>query len=611
MPLRLTLRKKILAGYGLALVLLIAVLVLGYVNLNRLGLASESILRENYRSIRAAERMIDAIERQDSGALLYLLGRRGQGVEQFRAAQNRFQRWLARAQDNVTIEGEREVLSRIDSTYTAYSVAFTDLIEGGGPGAGDTVSYSEDLEPLFRAVRENLIELRNLNQETMFSASDRAQRIANRAKWSLGVAGGLVILIGLVFSTVLSRRITRPLNRLTEAAASIAEGDYDVEVDEERSDELGELAGQFNEMAEELRSFRRLNLEQIMAEKRKSEAIVRSIDEGLIVVGDDLKVANINPAAAELLAVSEAEATGRHAMEVVGHEGVIERLREALASGDRPDIPEDERYLTFGEGTDRRHHQLSVTPVLGEGGVTIGAVLMLRDVTELRELERRKTQFVASASHELKTPLTGIQMSLDLLEERSGSLDEEQRELIEGLRQDTGRLRELVEDLLRLSRLEAGEIALDVQPVSLDLVCGKVQEVFGRQADEERVELVFDVHRDEDVRADVTKATWVLTNLLSNALRYSESGDRIEVTTTRREGWIEISVSDEGAGIPYEYQSRIFDRFVQVQDDERPGGSGLGLTISREIVRAHGGSIWVDSVPDEGSTFTFTLPTTV
>lgn len=611
MPFRLTLRKKILAGYGLALVLLIAVLVLGYVNLNRLGLASESILRENYRSIRAAEQMIDAIERQDSGALLYLLGRPEEGVTQYREAQNRFQRWLARAQDNVTIEGEQEVLARIDSTYTAYAVAFTDVIGGSGPGTGDAASYSEDLEPLFEAVRGNVIDLRNLNQETMFSASDRAQRIANRAKWSLGIAGGLVVLIGLVFSTVLSRRITRPLNRLTEAAASIAQGDYDVEVDEERSDELGELAGQFNEMAEELRSFRRLNLEQIMAEKRKSEAIVRSIDEGLIVVDDDLTVANINPAAADLLETTEADAAGRHAMEVIDHEGVIERLREALASGERPDIPEDERYLTLGEGTERRHHQLSVTPVLAEGGATIGAVLMLRDVTELRELERRKTQFVASASHELKTPLTGIQMSLDLLEERSGSLDGEQRELVEGLRQDTGRLRDLVEDLLRLSRLEAGEIELDVQPVSLDLVVGKVEEVFGRQAEEKDVELAFDVHRDADVRADVTKATWVLTNLLSNALRYSESGDRIEVATSRRDGWIEISVSDEGPGIPYEYQSRIFDRFVQVDDDERPGGSGLGLTISREIVRAHGGSIWLDSVPDEGSTFTFTLPTAV
>lgn len=608
MPSRLSLRTKILAGYGLALVLLIAVLVLGYVNLNRLGLASESILRENYRSIRAAEQMIDAVERQDSGVLIYLLGRRDSGLVQYRRGQSRFQRWLARAQDNVTIDGEREVLARIDSAYTAYTVAFTELIEGGAAAPPDSVAYSSEIAPRFRAVREALVELRRLNQETMFAASARAERIADRAKWSLGVAGGLVVLIGLAFSTVLSRRITRPLNRLTEAAASIAEGNYDVEVDEERSDELGELAGQFNEMAEELRSFRRLNLEQIMAEKRKSEAIVRSIDEGLIVVDGDLEVANINPAAADLLDVSEPEATGRHAMEVVGHEGVIERLREALASGEPPDIPEEERYLTFGEGEDRRHEQLSVTPVLGEEGATIGAVLMLRDVTALRELERRKTQFVASASHELKTPLTGIQMSLDLLEERSGSLDEEERELVEGLRADTGRLRELVEDLLRLSRLEAGEIELDVQPVTLDLVCGKVEEVFGRQADEEEIELVFDVRRDAEVRADVTKATWVLTNLLSNALRYSEPGDRIEVTTSRRDGWIEISVTDEGAGIPYEYQARIFDRFVQVEGDERSGGSGLGLTISREIVRAHGGSIWVDSVPGEGSTFTFTLP---
>lgn len=611
MPSRLSLQTKILAGYGLALVLLIAVLVLGYVNLNRLGLASESILQENYRSIRAAEQMIDAIERQDSGALLYLLGRREQGLTHFREGQTRFQRWLARAQDNVTIEGEGEVLGRIDSTYTAYSVVFTRMIETGESGSPNTVSYSSDLAPQFRTVRRHVQELRDLNQETMFSASDRAQVIADRAKWSLGAVGGLVILIGLAFSYVLSRRLTRPLKRLTDAAARIAEGDYDIEVEDVRADEVGELARQFNEMAEELRSFRRLNLEQIVAEKRKSEAIVRSIDEGLIVVDGDLEVANINPAAADLLGVSEVDAAGRHAMEVVGHEGVIERLRETLASGESPEIPEEDRYLSYEEGDDRRHLQVSVTPVRGEDGATIGAVLMLRDVTDLRELERRKTEFVASASHELKTPLTSIGMSLDLLEERSDGLEESEQELVEGLRVDVERLRSLVDDLLRLSRLEADQIELDVQLVSLDLICDKVEDVFERQAEEEDVDLIFDVHREEEIRADVTKATWVLTNLLSNAIRYSDPGDRVEVTTSRRDGWVEISVADEGSGIPYEYQARIFDRFVQVEGDERPGGSGLGLTISREIVRAHGGSIWVDSVPDEGSTFTFTLPTRI
>lgn len=609
MPFRQSLQTKILAGYGVALVLLIAVLVLGYVNLNRLGRASDSILQENYRSIRAAEQMIDAIERQDSGTLLYLLGRREEGLTEFREGQTRFQRWLSRAQDNVTIEGEQQVLDRIDSTYTAYTVAFTELLEAGAPAPPDTASYASALAPRFRAVRQHVTELRDLNQETMFSASDRAQEIANRAKWALGVAGGLVIVIGLAFSTVLARRITRPLEGLTEAASRIAEGDYDVEVEDERSDEVGELARQFNEMAGELRRFRRLNLEQIMAEKRKSEAIVRNIDEGLIVVDDDLKVANINPAAGNLLEVPESEVTGRHAMELIGHEGVIERLREALASGEPPEIPEEERYLTFSEGEERRHHQLSVTPVIGEDGATIGAVLMLRDVTALRKLERRKTEFVASASHELKTPLTSMGMSLDLLEERSEKLDEEERQLVEGLQADVGRLRDLVEDLLRLSRLEAGEIELDVQAVPVELICEKVREVFERQAAEAGVELVFDVHRNETIRADVTKATWVLTNLLSNAIRYSDSGDRVEVVTSRRDGWMEIAVSDEGTGIPYEYQARIFDRFVQLENEDHPGGSGLGLTISREIVRAHGGSIWVDSVPGGGSTFTFTLPT--
>ena len=234
---------------------------------------------------------------------------------------------------------------------------------------------------------------------------------------------------------------------------------------------------------------------------------------------------------------------------------------------------------------------------------------MLRDVTKLKELDRLKSEFVTTVSHELRTPLTSVGMSLDLLEERIGSgLGVEERELLHESRADVRRLRDLVGDLLDLSRIESGRIELDFQPVGVAMMCEKARKVLAPQAKERGVRLTLDLSDAlPRVRADVNKMTWVLTNLLANAIRYSERDGEVRVEASALDSSVEVSVRDQGRGIPYEHQARVFDRFVQL-DGGDPGGTGLGLAICREVVRAHGGSIWVESVPGEGSTFVFTVP---
>lgn len=609
-----TLRKKILLGYGIALLLLAVVFVLSFVNLQRLGRASEAILSENYRSILAAEHMVNALERQDSGVLLYMLGDREQGIRQFRENQTDFQQWLGRAKDNITIEEEPQVLARIDSTYADYLVAFTDLVQSS-PASEDPdaarARYRQALLPAFLPVRNASQELRELNQETMFAASRRAQDVAHRATWTLGLVGSGVLLVGLFFSLLLSYRIVRPVRELSDATRRIADGDYDVEVPAEGRDELARLARQFNEMAEQLRSYRDLNVEQIVAERRKSDAIVRSIDDALVAVDEELRIQNLNPSARRLLGDRSREAEGRHLLEVVRNEAVFERIRETVDSGRAPKIDEGDRYVSVELDGQPRHYEIVITPVMApEGDETQGAILMLRDVTKLKELDLMKSEFVATASHELRTPLTSIAMSLDLLDERaSGGLDPEEREQLEGARNDVERLRSLIGDLLQLSRIESGRIELDIEAVEVSVLCDRAVEVMSPQADERSVSILC---RCPDglprVRADANKATWVLTNLLSNAVRYSDAGGDVAIDASANGGSVHVSVTDHGPGIAYEDQSRIFDKFVQVEDGRTPEGSGLGLAICREIVRAHGGSIWVESRPGEGSVFTFTLP---
>jgi NtrC-family two-component system sensor histidine kinase KinB len=245
-----------------------------------------------------------------------------------------------------------------------------------------------------------------------------------------------------------------------------------------------------------------------------------------------------------------------------------------------------------------------------ETGSMIGVVLLFRDITSLKELDRLKSEFVMTASHELRTPLTSLGMSIDLLREKvQGKLKEKEEQLLSAAHEDLQRLKALVNDLLDLSRIEAGKIEMDFDRVSVQLLFEKAVSSLIAQANDKDIQLTFSAPSGLPlVKADANKITWVLTNLISNALRYTSSGGKIHLYAEHFGAQTYVSVSDDGAGIPYEYQTKIFEKFVQVKSRQDAVGTGLGLTICKEIVRAHGGTIWVDSAPGEGSTFTFTLP---
>lgn len=605
------LRRRVLIGYGMVVLLLILVFTWAIINLLRLGRASEAILSENYRSILAAENMIDAIERQDSGVLLYILGYKAEGTQQFQENEHKFLQWFARAKDNITIEGEADIIARIDSAYLAYLRTFSQFLQtSAATGERPAREYHEVLLPAFLAVREASTELRDLNQHTMYEASEAARGISHAAIWSVTAVSLIAIGLALFFSLVLSNRLVRPVQQMRTAARRIAEGDYDVEVPVNTTAELGQLADQFNIMAARLRAYRDLNVEQIVAEKRKSEAIIRSIDDGIVAVDADLHILDVNPVAARVLGVDPEMAKGRLFPEVVGDTQLLAYVENTLLSGRAPEIEEKGAFLHLKQGDHETHFQYAVTPVYTPAGTLLGAILLLRDVTHFKELDRLKSEFVAMASHELKTPLTSIGMSIALLEERVAErLGERERELLEVAREEVERLRNLVRDLLDLSKIEAGKIEMDFDAVPIALLFEKAVQALCTQAEERRIALSIQINEGLPyVRADANKVTWVLTNLISNALRYSHANGHIRLSAERAGSKLHLIVADDGSGIPYEYQPRIFEKFVQVKGENANGGSGLGLAICKEIVRAHGGTIWVDSVPGAGSTFTFTLP---
>ncbi|MFH2066706.1 MAG: ATP-binding protein [Pseudomonadota bacterium] len=607
----MTLKKKILTGYGVAFALMGLVVVWAITNLVSLGKATEAILSENYRSILAAENMVDALERQDSGMLLMLLGDAEKGITQFRENEAVFLEWLARAKDNITIAGEAELVEVIDADYGTYRKQFsilTDLRETGRVTLKPAY-YQETVYPLFARVREVCIGLRNLNEETMYAASIRAGNVAGRAIWSTALVAASALFVALMFSLFLAERIVRPVRRFMEASRKISSGDYTVQVPVETSDELGRLAGEFNQMSLQLVRYNEMNIDQIISEKNKGEAILSSIEDGLVVFDTNLKVDGINPAARRLLELEFTESSTLQCMDILPNPQVCDLIRKTVETGVQPNVPDEQRIIIFPEGDGSRHYFFSITAIRGRDRNLSGIVLLLRDVTRLKEVERLKSEFVMAASHELRTPLTSLGMSVDLLMEHAAAgLAEKDRDLLQAAHEEVHRMKALVNDLLDLSKIEAGRIELEFESVPVSTLFEHVEAVFKSQMDMKNVSLKSEFTGDmPKIRADANKITWVLTNLISNALRYVSKGGHIRILAHRIGPHIHISVRDDGPGIPPEYQSKIFQKFVQVKGREA-GGTGLGLAICKEIVRAHGGAIWVESPSGRGSTFTFTLP---
>ena len=368
----MTFQKKILIGYGIIFLLMGLVVAWAVTNLVMLGKASDAILKENYRSILAAENMVDALERQDSAILLFFMGDIHQGIAQFRENEAVFLEWLARAKDNITISGETELVKALESDYTAYRRRFselTDLRDRYEPLNGLSI-YQETVYPLFIQVRKKCIDLRYLNEETMYKASIQAGTVSKQAIGSTVVVAVSALAVALVFCLVLANRIVRPLQHFMNASRRISSGDYTVRVPVETGDELGLLAGEFNRMADQIRQYHEMNIEQIISEKNKGDAILSSIEDGLLVFDTRLKVTGINPAARRMLGLTRVETALPECVDILPDPKVCDMIRKTVETGVHPDLPDEQRASL--------DQILNLLPV-GEGRVNVTEILLDAD----------------------------------------------------------------------------------------------------------------------------------------------------------------------------------------------------------------------------------------
>lgn len=604
--------RKLLLAEAPIVVALAVVCVVSIVVISFLGTHSQTILKDNYRSVLAAQRMKEAIERMDSAALFLVAGQRQKGIEQAEKYRPTFESELKVQEGNITESGEKEFTEGLRSAWNDYQVKFARLQKSATQEEARQLYFSE-LEGAFLKVKTAADEILAINQDAMVRKSEAVRRTAERMNAITISVAFAALVLGLFISARLTRRMLQPLSDLSEATRKIGEGHFDARARVRGHDELARLAQDFNAMAARLAEYRKSSLGELLEAHLSMQAAIDSLPDPVVIFSIEGNLQNVNHAAETLLGL-KTEAGSKEPLKNVDAtiRAVLERMRTHVLSGKGAYVPrgfEDAVQLPTLLGD--RFFLPRGAPVYETRGVIVAATVILQDVTRLRRFEELKNDLVATVAHEFRTPLTSLRMAVHLCTEQvAGPLTEKQAELLYAAREDCDRLQAMVDDLLDLSRIESGRVELYPLPIEATTLIESAIEKQKGEADAVGVRLSADFPLPPaTVLADHERIGHVFSNLISNAIRHTPKEGSIVLSAAVSNGAVRFAVSDTGSGIPKEFQERIFDKFFRVPNTGSKG-TGLGLYITREIVRGHGGEIGVESEPGKGSTFWFTLPKT-
>lgn len=605
-----SLRQKFSIIY-LCLVIIIALVgMISVFNFYGLTKTIEGLMTDNYASLKIINGMIEALERQDSAILTYINGNTVTGMEAFDSNKDTFILWYAQEQNNITEVGEKELVHQIEVHYADYINSFDDL-KGMANEVGNKELmdfYTTKINPYFLLIKEDLQALWKMNETAMFRGKSRTAQNAETSTYLVLTISLIAAIGGFVISKYYADKFTRPVEQLTESIKEVKAGNLDTQIDVTSDDEIGQLSLEFNKMTQRLLLFEHSTLGKVMMEKSKSLAIVKSIADPLMVLDNDYRIIMVNKAFEDTFQTSESQIYDKHFLEVVKMTEVYDYIQSLHPVHE---IQFNEKTFYYQSERTYYYFNIIINKVEDIESKMNGIVVLFQNVTELKELERMKTNFISTISHEFKTPLTSLMMGTSLLAECNiGSLNSKQKDVLESMEEDCHKLTKLVDDLLHLSKLESAKYVYKMELYSIERVIENSIKSFYQNANAKEVQIKYSAGYDlPRVFVDQERITWVLNNLISNALKYTKSGDSISILTYIKDNMIHVSISDTGIGIPKEYINSIFEQFVQVENsDLEVRGTGLGLYIAKEIVNAHGGSIWCESIPNEGSCFTFTLP---
>ncbi|OGR83081.1 MAG: hypothetical protein A2636_05185 [Elusimicrobia bacterium RIFCSPHIGHO2_01_FULL_64_10] len=424
-----------------------------------------------------------------------------------------------------------------------------------------------------------------------------------------------IVLISLgaaaLAAFVLAKNLSRPIFNLIEGARAIARGDFDAAVDIHSNDEMGDLARTFNEMSRELKRYNELQVDLIIEEKTKTESVIFSIADGILLTDRSGSIQLLNDQAADIFSLkrpAQENLIGRNLLELVPDAKAKKTLGEFLSD---PEAHQKKEIVLPGGGRER-HFQLSSEPVYApRTKKNIGVVTVVHDVTLEREMDRLKENFLHSITHDLRNPMTSIQGFVRFLkEEVAGPVNDKQLKMLETMDRAGMRLIGMINDILDSAKIEAGKMELEIGAVPMRRVLEDVRDLYAPFAERKSIHLILDLPAGDGefaIQGDRSLIERVAGNLAANAIKYTPYDGNVHISLEDFPDKVQVAVSDDGPGIPEEYRESVFEKFKQVQG-EKHGGTGLGLTICRYFVELHGGKIWLESEVGKGSRFIFWIP---
>lgn len=590
----LTLRTQLFLSISALMTVALLGLLLGLFSVVLTNREQAGLIQRNFDTIEVSQQL-----RQALGDELVQVLNTEPDIQRLEAARQYFRDSLAHGQKQASSDTEQQLLRQIADAHRKFVTA----VESAGPGHPELLD-DNDLSRNLDELRQQLLALHEFAMRNIDTQESDARMRALLISGLLGLVGLAILVIGFITAHSIARRFGAPIEALTKAADKIGRGDFDLTLPISPVSEMTTLSRRFGLMAEALRLYRETNTEAIGYGRRRLQAVLDSIDDGLVILDRDGRIEHANPVASRQL-FSRGDPHGQDLGMLMDTPELTQAIRQVLAGNALEETPLDlvvevngeQRLLTWG-----------MSPVTHDDGRNIGAVMVLRDVTEQRAFERVRNDFVLRASHELRTPVTGMHMAFGLLSERLAfPRDSREHDLMSTVDEEMRRLVLLIGDLLNFSRYQSGTQKLDLQPCDISEILSQARQRFEGQARSQLIDIQLETATDlPPLNLDRLQIERVIDNLISNALRHTPEGGVIRLQAHCHDERVAIAVEDTGDGIPFSQQSRIFEPFVQI--GRKKGGAGLGLALCKEIVQLHGGRILLHSQPGKGSRFYLLLP---
>ncbi|WP_111669092.1 HAMP domain-containing sensor histidine kinase [Algoriphagus litoralis] len=567
-------KTRLTLGVGLLFTLIILLSVVSVKNLFELKSDTENVLVANYRTLEYSRNILTALETNSENAL------------------DRIEENLKKQEQNITEINELEVTQDL-----------RDYFEHLKTNPSDTALRSE--------IRKVIYEVMNMNMQAIQRKSELAEKTAERAVYWIAITGTGCFIIAFILLVNLPANIANPIKELSESIRQVAEKNYSERVHFQSNSEFGELARSFNAMAQKLEEYDSSNLAKLMIEKKRVETLIDKMHDPVIGLDEEMRIIFANEEASQILGLQESELIGVKSKDLALKNDLLRSLIKDIDSIDEnPSTVKPIKIFSKGKESyfEKDIQHISITPTGESVSKVIGHVILLRNVTEYKELDSAKTNFIANVSHEFKTPISSIKMSLQLLEnEQIGALNDEQKNLVDSIKDDAGRLLKITGELLNMTQVESGNIQLSLLRTDPREIVHYAINATKVQAEQKQIKVEISCPESvSEIHADNEKTAWVITNLISNAIRYSYDNSTILVSIQEIKNLVTISVKDTGQGIAPQYKEKIFDRYFRVPGTKKEG-TGLGLAISKEFIEAQGGKIVVESEFGAGSTFTVSL----